>query len=680
MKFSGLTVLFVACLFSIWFTACTPDYPYAVSVDKTELSFVFAEAAALKDTTFENNLDGDGLYPSVWYATTEAHEIFTAALDAARAVRTNPAATQSEVDDAIKILEAAIVIFRNACARTDPMDRSTLNAAIAEAEDLIDTLLRADNAHNLTPGQEWVLAADYDAFAAVIAATKIVSGNLSASQMEMYDALLNIESAPPPIQTAAALTGSVTITGGMLEGSTLTANVSGLGGLGTYTYQWKSDDNGTVTDVGTNNNTYTLQTEDIGSMITVTVWRFFNCGSVTSDPYGPITAHLPPALPVLYDADNGGWTDALGAVTLTTTSGGTGQPPYTYEVTNTGILVTNPGTNTNGSFLATFANTWNASNYLRLTIEYYYDSGSSINWTGMGLRQNTGAAATVQWWGSYTQTVSPGTNPNTLGIIQINPGIAPGGNGSGTPNLEQNRGFFFNLSAGATARITKVYFSVDQFVLVDWNHIDNPLDQNITAGNSGYIFDSGNGIYFRSRAATAARVTSGPNTGAIRIGSRNNGTAPHLIVGGGNSTSGNTPASTATTQDGAHLPGQLDLSQGQYRLTISYADVEASNARFILRAGINNTTGTANASVFGTNGSNLFNHPNWSDLQNASLPGATTTQGTIVTTFPGDRFATTQTHRDSLLTAYILIYAQNSNTTNQINEITITAVKLERLP
>ena len=83
-----------------------------------------------------------------------------------------------------------------------------------------------------------------------------------------------------------ALTGTVSITGTPQVGQTLTANTASLGGSGTMTFQWRR---GGI-NVGTNSSTYVVQAADVGSMITVTVIRANNSGTVASLPVGPVTA------------------------------------------------------------------------------------------------------------------------------------------------------------------------------------------------------------------------------------------------------------------------------------------------------------------------------------------------------------------------------------------------------
>jgi len=91
----------------------------------------------------------------------------------------------------------------------------------------------------------------------------------------------------------AALTGTVSITGTAQVGKMLTANVSALGGSGTISFQWERDYSSTI---GSNNSTYMIQDDDVDSIITVTVTRSNNSGSITSDPTDYV---IPGDLPAL---------------------------------------------------------------------------------------------------------------------------------------------------------------------------------------------------------------------------------------------------------------------------------------------------------------------------------------------------------------------------------------------
>ena len=98
----------------------------------------------------------------------------------------------------------------------------------------------------------------------------------------------SVTSNPTAAVILPALTGTVSITGIAQVGQTLTANTCSLGGSGVITFQWMRD----AVVIGSNSNIYTVQIDDVGSVITVTVIRSDNSGSVISEP----TAEVPPAL------------------------------------------------------------------------------------------------------------------------------------------------------------------------------------------------------------------------------------------------------------------------------------------------------------------------------------------------------------------------------------------------
>lgn len=133
--------------------------------------------------------------------------------------------------------------------------------------------------------------------------------------------------------TGSTLTGTVSITGIAGIGQTLTANTSSLGGSGTISYLWKRG----IYNIGTDSNTYTVQTADIGSTITVTVTRSGCIGSITSPAIGPILN-----VEVIYDGDligsydgNGKHKDDIGGIGGTTgTWGVLPVPPGGFPVWN----------------------------------------------------------------------------------------------------------------------------------------------------------------------------------------------------------------------------------------------------------------------------------------------------------------------------------------------------------
>jgi hypothetical protein len=81
--------------------------------------------------------------------------------------------------------------------------------------------------------------------------------------------------------TLPPLTGTVSITGNVQVGQTLTANTANLDGSGTISYQWKRA--GTAIS-GATNSTYTVQSADVDNTISVTVTRSGYSGDITSTP------------------------------------------------------------------------------------------------------------------------------------------------------------------------------------------------------------------------------------------------------------------------------------------------------------------------------------------------------------------------------------------------------------
>jgi hypothetical protein len=104
-----------------------------------------------------------------------------------------------------------------------------------------------------------------------------------------------ISGSPKTVTIYSLLSGTATITGASQPqpGQTLTANTASLGGSGDITYQWKRvGTGGSTTNIGTNSNTYTVQSADVGYSITVTVTRVNNDGSVTSSSTNEVRATL----------------------------------------------------------------------------------------------------------------------------------------------------------------------------------------------------------------------------------------------------------------------------------------------------------------------------------------------------------------------------------------------------
>ena len=117
---------------------------------------------------------------------------------------------------------------------------------------------------------------------------------------------------PEPDPGLPALSGTVSISGTAQVGQTLTANTSSLSGNGTISYQWKRGGDSTI---GTNSITYTVQTADIGSTITVTVIVPGYSGSVISTPTAMVRAA--PALDFTLISNGTAYSVSQGTITDT---------------------------------------------------------------------------------------------------------------------------------------------------------------------------------------------------------------------------------------------------------------------------------------------------------------------------------------------------------------------------
>jgi len=122
---------------------------------------------------------------------------------------------------------------------------------------------------------------------------------------------------------ARKLNGEVVISETERVGETLIANTDKLGGSGDIFYQWKRED----MNVGKDKKTYKLTVDDVGKNITVTVTRFDNFRSVTSDPLFIVERAPPPSpppVPLIRTVKVG-----IDSINLSWDSVGSG---YTYQV------------------------------------------------------------------------------------------------------------------------------------------------------------------------------------------------------------------------------------------------------------------------------------------------------------------------------------------------------------
>ena len=167
-------------------------------------------------------------------------------------------------------------------------------------------------------------------------------GTVESVQSSATSAVANVNDDP---------TGTVTITGTVRQGETVTANVSALAdadGLGTLSYQWKADG----TDIsGATSSTYTLTQDEVGKAVTVAV-SYTDGGSasesvlstataavenVNDNPTGAVTITGTPTQGQTLTANNTlADADGLGTLSYVWKAGGsviTGATASTYTLT-----------------------------------------------------------------------------------------------------------------------------------------------------------------------------------------------------------------------------------------------------------------------------------------------------------------------------------------------------------
>lgn len=144
---------------------------------------------------------------------------------------------------------------------------------------------------------------------------------------------------------AAALTGTVNITGTLKYGEELTATLTGDNNTGNLDYKWYQ--NGTTQVAANNTGKYTLRADDIGKTITVKVSSNVQTGEIASSATGIIEKADGPAAPTAFtltftlNADGTTFT-----ATIPTVTGG----EYSFDGTNYSATNTKDNCSANSSY------------------------------------------------------------------------------------------------------------------------------------------------------------------------------------------------------------------------------------------------------------------------------------------------------------------------------------------
>jgi len=192
------------------------------------------------------------------------------------------------------------------------------------------------------------------------------------------------------------LSGSINISGNGRSEQVLTATAS-LVGSGVISYQWKRDG----VNIGTNSNTYTVQPEDGGSLITVTATCTGFSGSITSTPIEIFNTGIivDPSLKLYMDGNplaNGGSTiisQSTGVINInfeTAVGSSTGTANNPIQLTsddwvNSSITSTSSDVSiwyslpvTNGNTYRVWWNTAEEGRSFEILVNAQYSNGSSI--------------------------------------------------------------------------------------------------------------------------------------------------------------------------------------------------------------------------------------------------------------------------------------------------------------
>ena len=272
-----------------------------------------------------------------------------------------------------------------------------------------------------------------------------------------------------------ALTGTVSITGTAMVGQTLTANTANLGGIGTFSYQWKRD---VTTNIGTNSSTYLVQAVDVGSTITVTVTCSGNTGSVTSSATDAVED-----VPFLSGTVSITGTAKVGqTLTANTDSlGGSGAISYQWKRGDTTSAITETIGSDSENYLLTEDD---LGKFITVTV-------TRTGYSGDVTSAPTAAVADIMSWTPINHTTIFGTtNGNGVAWNGTDQWVAVGSGGTLAYSANGENWFSVNLSSTGSPGI----------------FVNNGINQSINAvayGNGKWIAVGGWG-----KAATSTNGTT----------------------------------------------------------------------------------------------------------------------------------------------------------------------------
>ncbi|GHV88614.1 hypothetical protein AGMMS50267_09740 [Spirochaetia bacterium] len=170
----AVSVLFAACRQSV-----SPGGGGAA--DPKALKTAIASAEDLVNSVFSSP-DGSDVSRTRQWAEQGDIDAYKGAIATAQAVvdKKSPAATQTELDQAVAVLAAATTTFNdiltaNGFGTKSPVDRDGLQAQIDEAQALLDATDYSDDGEDIQPYDFWVTAGEWDDYSiAIEIATEVV--------------------------------------------------------------------------------------------------------------------------------------------------------------------------------------------------------------------------------------------------------------------------------------------------------------------------------------------------------------------------------------------------------------------------------------------------------------------------------------------------------------------------
>jgi hypothetical protein len=164
-----------------------------VDVDRAVLQANVALAKIMLAAVDGTSDDGTGI-TSGDYVSQTARDDFAVAINASDAVFKKAAASQSEVDAAVSVLDSARTTFEGEI-HTVALDATELESLIGDSETLLGDVTRVNYGSGLSKGDKYARESDYDDFEDAIGAAQDLCNNFSTSQTQVNIAVVLLSAA-----------------------------------------------------------------------------------------------------------------------------------------------------------------------------------------------------------------------------------------------------------------------------------------------------------------------------------------------------------------------------------------------------------------------------------------------------------------------------------------------------